>query len=470
MAKTNKIQKARYGLIVSLSILCIILYIVFTVNRKNNEQARLAMHSAQVIANLERIYARINELESTQRGYIITHDRSFLNSFNEVKLILKEEMLKLKILEMNNQKQLKKINELTQLINKQCNWLQINTVNNHSGGLLMGTGLMLKVLLKIGNIREIEEAKMKKEIFMLRQWSNWSTLVIIVSITIAAILTIIAYLILIKEYVTKLKVEQELLRYQRQLNEKIEKLDMSNSNLEQFAYVASHDLQEPLRKILTFNEIISQKFSSETTPEMKSYLQRISGAADRMRVLIDDLLTYSKTMKSGIELAPVNLEKVINICKDNCEVIIQNRKVIFIQHGPLPEIYGDETQIIQLFQNIISNAIKFTREEIQPVIEISCTLLNSELLDDALINPMYSEYYKITIKDNGIGFNEKDLKKIFVIFQRLHGRSEFEGAGIGLSICKKIVENHHGYITAISEEEKGSSFIVYLPKVIKLKK
>ncbi|MDP1728387.1 MAG: CHASE3 domain-containing protein, partial [Bacteroidota bacterium] len=429
MAKTNKIQKARYGLIVSLSILCINLYIVFTVNRKNNEQARMAMHSAQVIANLERIYARINELESTQRGYIITHDRSFLNSFNDVRLKLKEEMLKLKLLEMNNQKQLKKINELTQLINEQGNWLQLNAVNNHSGRLLMGTGLMLKVLLKIGNIREIEEVKMKKEIFMLRQWSNWSTLVIIISVMIAAVLTLIAYLILINEYITKLKVEQELLRYQRQLNEKIEKLDLSNSNLEQFAYVASHDLQEPLRKILTFNEIISQKFASVTTPDLKNYLQRISGAADRMRVLIDDLLSYSKAMKGGIEMEKVNLEKVINICKDNCEVIIQNRKVIFIQHGTLPEIYGDETQIIQLFQNLISNAIKFTKEEVQPVIEIGCTLLNSELLDDELMNPLYSEYYKITIKDNGIGFNEKDLKKIFVIFQRLHGRSEFEGTG-----------------------------------------
>ncbi|MDP1727306.1 MAG: ATP-binding protein, partial [Bacteroidota bacterium] len=228
--------------------------------------------------------------------------------------------------------------------------------------------------------------------------------------------------------------------------------------------------QEPLRKILTFNEIISQKFASVTTPDMKNYLQRISGAADRMRVLIDDLLSYSKAMKGGIEMENVNLEKVITICKDNCEVIIQKRKVIFIQHGTLPEIYGDETQIIQLFQNLISNAIKFTKEEIQPVIEIGCTLLNSELLNDELMNPLYSEYYKITIKDNGIGFNEKDLKKIFVIFQRLHGRSEFEGTGIGLSICKKIVENHHGYISAISEEDKGSSFLVYLPKVIKLKK
>jgi light-regulated signal transduction histidine kinase (bacteriophytochrome) len=290
--------------------------------------------------------------------------------------------------------------------------------------------------------------------------------VIIISVLSAAIMIVIAYLILINEYAFKVKVEQQLLSSQRLLREKIEMLDESNKELEQFAYIASHDLQEPLRKILTFNERITQKFSGTSSPDLQDYLDRISNAASRMRALIDDLLTYSKASKSELQKSRIGLDQIFSIIKDNCEVIIQNRNVQFVQQA-LPEVMGDKTQMVQLFQNLVTNAIKFTKDDITPRIEISGSLVKKDELMNEVAIPLYNEYHKIEIRDNGIGFDEKDTKRIFTIFQRLHGRSEYEGTGIGLSICKKIVENHHGYIRAQSQPGKGSRFIVYLPKEIK---
>jgi signal transduction histidine kinase len=125
---------------------------------------------------------------------------------------------------------------------------------------------------------------------------------------------------------------------------------------------------------------------------------------------------------------------------------------------------GDKTQMVQLFQNLISNAIKFTEADVSPRIEILCSMVKNNELIKEVTAPLYQEYYKIVIKDNGIGFEEKNAKQIFTIFQRLHGRSEYEGTGIGLSICKKIVENHQGYVRAQSQPGKGSSFMIYLPR------
>jgi signal transduction histidine kinase len=459
----TRIQQAKYGLTISISILCIILYVVFSVNKRNNELAQEVTHSATVIASLERINARINELESAQRGYTITSYNGFRESFAEGERELKTEVAALKDLVADYPAQQENVSELAVIIEAQRGWLNRNMENRSLGRLLMGKMMMTRVLLKINMIRGNEEAHMSKKISKLKEWSNSSAIVIIICVVSAAIMIIIAYLILVNEYGFKLRAEQQLLTSQAQLQEKLEMLDVSNKELEQFAYIASHDLQEPLRKIMTFNERIHQKFSEVSSPELKDYLDRISAAASRMRVLIDDLLTYSKASRNDIRKVPVSLEQVFSIIKDNCEVIIQNRNVRFVQHGRLPELLGDKTQMVQLFQNLITNAIKFTKEDVTPEINVFCSTVGRDELQKEIPVAMYDQYLRVEIKDNGIGFHEKDLKRIFTIFQRLHGRSEYEGTGIGLSICKKIVENHHGYITAGSEPDKGSSFVVYLP-------
>lgn len=238
-------------------------------------------------------------------------------------------------------------------------------------------------------------------------------------------------------------------------------LQRSNAELEQFAYVASHDLQEPLRKILTFIDLLKLKSDIELNTEAGNYLQRISNAALRMRGLISDLLSYSRTGSIQSEIETVNLNVLMQEVLSDLEVFIQQKSAVITCHH-LPAIEGMKVQLYQLFQNLINNSLKFAAEGRPPVITI-----DSEYVADASgIKPAEGgerKFCRITFTDNGIGFEEKYKDKIFQIFQRLHGKSKYDGTGIGLAICKKIIEIHNGTIVANGYPGKGAVFIVTLP-------
>ncbi len=259
--------------------------------------------------------------------------------------------------------------------------------------------------------------------------------------------------------------EARLLYSEKQLREKVNELNASNMELEQFAYIASHDLQEPLRKIITFNDRINQRVSSALDDTTRDYLYRTTQAAERMKDLIEDLLNFSRVAKGNSEKSIVDLNSVIQAARENLELTSRNRNVIIAQHHALPKILGDKTQMIRLFQNLLSNAIKFVPKDKTPLVEIFCSVVPKEKMPQREEGYHAETYHKITVKDNGIGFANEFKEKIFVIFQRLHGRSEYEGTGIGLSICRKIVENHEGCIMASSVEGNGAEFYVYLPEV-----
>jgi len=250
----------------------------------------------------------------------------------------------------------------------------------------------------------------------------------------------------------------DIKRYEQELELKINDLNRSNKELEQFAYVASHDLQEPLRKIQSFSERLYGKYAPLLEGDGKDYMDRMQNAALRMQILINDLLSFSKLANVAEKLETINLNDIINPILNDFEIEIENKKAI-ITVKDLPTIMGISAQMRQLFQNLLSNSLKFSREGIVPEIDIW-----SEPAD--LKNPKFSTLeksaYTIFFKDNGIGFDQKYSEKVFVIFQRLHGRSEYEGTGIGLSICKKIIENHKGFIEAISELGKGTTFKITL--------
>jgi PAS domain S-box-containing protein len=236
-------------------------------------------------------------------------------------------------------------------------------------------------------------------------------------------------------------------------------LERSNKELQEFAYVASHDLQEPLRKIQAFGDRLRKRFRDEL-PEMgREYVDRMSESASRMRRLIDDLLNYSRVTTQALPFSQVEMGALVReVISDLDELIAQTNARIHC--GPIPNVAADPTQMRQLFQNLIANAVKFHRPEVPPVVEIA-----SELVDVKLPgNPLDAVAgCRIEIRDNGIGFDEKHLGRIFQVFQRLRGRSEFEGSGVGLAICRKIVERHGGTITARSRPGEGATFIVTLP-------
>lgn len=261
----------------------------------------------------------------------------------------------------------------------------------------------------------------------------------------------------------------ELARIQATLEQKVEdrtkelvqmnrELELSNTELQQYAYIASHDLQEPLRKILTFSRMVQERFAGDK-PEALPYLSRVINASERMRKLIDDLLNYSKLTASAI-FKRIDLNEILVGTLSDLELIIKEKNVQLVIED-LPKADVIPGQIRQVFQNLISNAIKFSRKDVRPLLHIKGEIIREKSID----SPPDSEgaFCRISINDNGIGFEEKYLDKIFTLFQRLHGKEEYEGTGIGLAIVKKIVDKHNGIISAHSTENKGTTFIIVLP-------
>lgn len=235
-------------------------------------------------------------------------------------------------------------------------------------------------------------------------------------------------------------------------------LEAQNRELEQFAYIASHDLQEPLRKIQTFTEILQRKISVD--PISVSYFERINNSAKRMSDLIKAVLNYSKLSNDPDRFTEVNLNEVFENIKTDFELLFQE-KGARIETALLPTVLGLPLQINQLFSNLISNALKFCHEV--PVIKIGYKVVSSEQVFGYLGKPLPGDFHEITVTDNGIGFEPQYAHHIFAMFKRLHGKQNYAGTGIGLALCKKIIEQHRGFISAYGEPGKGATFYVYFP-------
>jgi PAS domain S-box-containing protein len=238
-------------------------------------------------------------------------------------------------------------------------------------------------------------------------------------------------------------------------------LQRSNSELEQFASIAAHDLQEPLRKILAFGDRLKVKYSDALGEQGRDYLQRMQSAATRMRALINDLLSFSRVLTKAQPFVSVDLTELVQEAVSDLEARFQQTGG-GIEVGPLPTVEADPLQLRQVFQNLIGNALKFHKIEIPPVVVVQGRLTPPPEPTTAE-GRQSSPFCEITVQDNGIGFEEQYLDRIFEVFQRLHGRQEYEGTGMGLAICRKIVLRHGGTITARSAPGQGSTFILTLP-------
>jgi light-regulated signal transduction histidine kinase (bacteriophytochrome) len=239
------------------------------------------------------------------------------------------------------------------------------------------------------------------------------------------------------------------------------KLIRSNIELESFSRVASHDLQEPLRKIQIFISRLDEEEKKKLSEKGKGYFEKIDNAAARMQSLIRNLLTYSQIDSSHEDFEKVDLNLVLEKALEDFSEYISDTKAK-INTEKLPIIKGVSFQIKQLFDNLIANSLKYRNPKLDPQIQLKSEKVDYKQIPGEFLKS-YNHYYKITYIDNGIGFEEEYTDKIFEMFQRLHQKNEYSGTGIGLAICKKIVENHHGHIYATSALGKGSAFIIYLP-------
>lgn len=259
------------------------------------------------------------------------------------------------------------------------------------------------------------------------------------------------------------ELEKQVTARTKELEQKNVELEQMNKELQSFAYISSHDLQEPLRKIQTFATQIIEKESDNLSDSGKDKFQRMQNAAQRMQTLINDLLSYSRTNIQERKFEKVNLSAIIDEVKEDLKEELEQKGAI-IETNRTCEANIIPFQFRQLLYNLASNSIKFANPDIPTIIKIDCEFAKGEDLDHESLSKE-KEYCHISISDNGIGFEPQYSKKIFEVFQRLHGKLEYTGTGIGLAIVKKIVENHNGIITAKGEKNKGATFDIYIPVI-----
>jgi light-regulated signal transduction histidine kinase (bacteriophytochrome) len=253
-----------------------------------------------------------------------------------------------------------------------------------------------------------------------------------------------------EEALQRLHRDLELIVQQRtaELAKANAELTRSNTDLSQFAYVASHDLQEPLRMMASFAQLLAERYEGKLDADADEFIHFITDGAGRMQRLINDLLLYSRVGKGEMAIAPVNCDTVVAMACQNLQTAITQSKGS-VSADKLPMVLGNDAQLVQLLQNLVGNAIKFARQDVAPEVRIGAKKQADEWL--------------FWVRDNGIGFDPKHADRIFLIFQRLRPRVEYAGTGIGMAICRKIVERHGGRIWAESAPDKGSTFYFTLP-------
>lgn len=282
----------------------------------------------------------------------------------------------------------------------------------------------------------VSEGRFEDEDWRVRKDGSWFWANVVVTALRDAGGKVNGFVKITRDLTARKQAEDQIRRY-------AEDLKRSNQELEHFAYVASHDLQEPLRTVGSFSQLLALRYQGKLDTEADEFITFIVEGATRMRTLINDLLAFSRIGTLGSQFAPVASEEILQAAKENLEVAIAECGAV-ITHDPLPTLVADQMQLTQLFQNLFSNAIKFQRQGEAPRIHISASRQDGA--------------WRFSVRDNGIGIDPQFFDRIFVIFQRLHGREDYPGTGIGLAICKKIVERHGGRMWVESEPGTGATF------------
>jgi PAS domain S-box-containing protein len=267
-------------------------------------------------------------------------------------------------------------------------------------------------------------------------------------------------LLLSHDITKRILAEEELKELNKTLEQKNKELENKNEEIASFAFVASHDLKEPLRKIHTFSDWLVQREADNLSDTGKRYTERILIASKRLETLIEDVLVLTKIHSDKQRQCDVDLNVVLEKAKEELATEIEESEAIIVA-DELPVIKGNNNQLLHLFNNLLSNAIKFQKPGNKPLISITAELVTENIPPTGA--NAGTEYIKVCFTDNGFGFDQKYAKKIFQVFQRLHGKHEYTGTGMGLAICKKIMDNHEGFITVSAEEDKGASFSCYFP-------
>jgi signal transduction histidine kinase len=448
-----------------------------TINSLSATQDSL-LNTSDVLNNLNRLHVLILAAESGQRGYLLTDDESYLAPYDDALNELSRQIERVDALKSELPRQKDRINTLLALTREKINEL-VKTVGLALGqkersaiGIVMsGRGRNIYQDIK-STFDEIEEAENE---FRFRLFANLNqaekearVTFLISAITSSLLLlgmVVLAFINIRIERRHRLNLEQQNELLINKVNESTqelkvyaEELQRSNRELEDFAFVASHDLQEPLRKIRAFGDRLSTSYVDDLDDRGIDYIQRMRNAAERMSDLISDLLDFSRITTRSKDFVLVNLDEVLNTVIDDLDIVITESEAS-IHRDPLPTVMADPNLMYQLLLNLLANALKFRQVDVKPMVTIRYQQTEEQQASADSTNCTHI----ISVVDNGIGFEQEYADKIFSPFQRLHGRDEYKGTGIGLAVCRRIMERHKGSISAISQLGQGATFIIKLP-------
>lgn len=433
------------------------------------------VHTHNVLDALALTMASVTAAESGQRGYVITSEQSYLAPYHAAVERIDELLARLVGLTQDNLDQRKDLDKLRKLVDARVGVLrQVIAVHDLGGAesaremILLGEGQR-----QMRAIRTLVEEMQQREQSLLNERSarantsyNTALATLLTTGGLGLGLVLISYALAVREVQTRQRSVQALALANRELENRVrertatlgetnESLRRSNRELEQFASVASHDLQEPLRKIQAFGDRLQSKFAESLGEQGRDYIDRMQGSATRMRSLIDALLSYSRVTTKAQPFLDTDLGVIAREVVSDLEGRLQESGGR-VELGPLPKLEADPLQMRQLLQNLIGNGLKFHGPGVPPVVWVE-----GRVIEASGDTPAQCE---LVVRDNGIGFEEVYRERIFDVFQRLHGRQEYEGTGMGLAICRKIVDRHRGTIVAASTPGQGAAFTIVIPQ------
>lgn len=466
MKETPNIStKLLFGFVVLL--LLFISYLSYTRITELTRAADLVNHTQVVKLKLEEALTAIKDMEIGQRGFLLTRDSSFLEPY-EVALVTSEKVLaEIDSLTTDNPPQSKNIRQLKSLIRSRIRRLNlvldVSLYRNNQGLLPLlkdGKVVMNSIRNEIAAMQRIEDRLLEKRVRESKYFTRLTPLLVLGLSFLAICIVLFSFHRILKSQEKLTSLNNDLIQREQQLSSKNLELERANEELSSFNYVASHDLQEPLRKIQIFTKRVLDKEVANFSNSGKDDFGRIHSAAQRMQNLIESLLNYSRvTNKAGVFLK-TDLNEILNEVKSDLQELIE-MKSAKIKSQKLPVLQAVPLHMHQLFLNLISNAIKYAKPEVAPYIDITAERVSIDRVIGEV--KLQGVYWEIRVQDNGIGFDEDFSDKIFEVFQRLHSSSAYEGTGIGLAICKKILQTHNGVIIAEGKPGLGATFTFFLP-------